>query len=174
MTTIVAAKGSNGVIFGSDSQVSGDLGYDTLAAPKVFKNGPYVIGVAGLLPALQAVQFADLPEPEEGLGNYDRFVRTVLIPAIRKMEDTEGLEHGKSIYLMSFCDQIYIVSGENYFLNSTHSFNAIGSGGQYARAYLIGLNRSVYTEEDVLDSLRVAAGVDNKSSGPFHIQKATK
>lgn len=174
MTTIVAAKGRNGVIFGSDSQVSGDLGFDTLAGPKVFRNGSYVIGVAGFLPALQAIQFTDLPEPQEGLSNYDRFVRTVLIPAVRKMEDDEGLKHGKSAYLVSFCDQIYILNGDNFFLNSRHSFNAIGSGGQYARAYLLGLGKDVYTEEDVLQALRVAAGVDQNSSGPFHIQKATK
>lgn len=174
MTTIVAAKGRNGVIFGSDSQVSGDLGYDNLAGPKVFKNGSYVIGVAGVIMALQAIQFADLPEPEEGLENYDRFVKTTLIPAIQDMEYKEGLEHGKSVYLMSFCNQIYIVNGDNYFLNSRHAFNAIGSGGMYARAYLLGLDKDEYTEEDVLKALKVAAGVDNKSSGPFHIQKATK
>lgn len=173
MTTIVAAKGSNGVIFGSDSQVSGAGMFDSLANSKIVENGAFTIGVAGILPALQAIQFARLPQPRRG-GDYDRFVKTTLLPAIRQLEETESLEHGSSMYLISFYGQIYIVNGNNYYLNSRHAFNAIGSGGQYARAYLLGLGKDVFTESDVLQALTAAAGVDSNSSGPFHVKKATK
>lgn len=173
MTTIVAARGSNGVIFGSDSQVSGAGMYDSLANSKIVKNGTYTIGVAGILPALQAIQFARLPQPKRGV-EYDRFVKTTLLPAVQELEKKEGLKPGSSMYLFSFYDQIYILNGANYFLNSRHAFNAIGSGGQYARAYLLGLGKDVFTENDVLQALTAAAGVDSNSSGPFYVQKATK
>lgn len=174
MTTIVAAKGRHGIIFGSDSQVSGGSMFDNVARAKVVKNGAYTIGVAGVIIALQSVEFAELPQPKRGESNYDRFVKTTLLPAIAEMEDKEGLEHGQSMYLFSFYGQIYLVNGLNYFLNSRYTFNAIGSGGQYARAYLLGLDKSVFTENDVLQALKAAAGVDSNSSGPFHLTKATK
>lgn len=174
MTTIVAAKGRHGVIFGSDSQVSGGAIFDNVARPKIITNGAYTIGVAGVIVALQSVEFAELPQPKRGETNYDRFVKTTLLPAITEMEDKEGLEHGQSMYLFSFYGQIYLVNGLNYFLNSRHAFNAIGSGGQFARAYLLGLGKTVFTENDVLQALKAAAGVDSNSSGPFHVMRATK
>lgn len=173
MTTVVAVQNKDGLIFGCDSQVSGHY-YDNLKSPKVAQNGPYTIGVAGFLGALQAIHFADLPTPPKGLVNYDRFVKTVLIPAVRAVEEAEDIERGKSSYLFGFHGELYHVSTDGVFLNSANNFLAIGSGSIYARGYLLAVADVAvngFAERDVEFALQAAARNDPWTSGPFHIKK---
>ena len=80
MTTVVAVQGHDGLIFGSDSQLSSETKFDNLFSGKIVENDIFTIGVAGQITAIQAVQFADLPVPPKTPPTYARFVKTSLLP----------------------------------------------------------------------------------------------
>ena len=65
MTCIAAAIDEKEMVVGGDSAGVGGWGLDLRADPKVFRNGPLVIGGAGSFRMLQLLQF-ELSVPKKG------------------------------------------------------------------------------------------------------------
>lgn len=172
MTTVIAARGRRGVIFGSDSQVSTQWTKHQLDHSKILQTGPYTIGFAGDARAFLALKVATLPKPEKKLENYGSFVLNELLPALRKSEENQTLKEGSAYYLVSFFGNVYQLNTKHGDISLGASHSEIGSGSGYAGAYLSGLGKRHFTQEDVLGALKTAASTDLYTAGPFHIVKA--
>lgn len=176
MTTIIAVRNRNSVIMGSDSQATGHTGLTNMETPKVFTNGEYTIGVAGYINALQAVKFENLPAIPADLADPERFVKTVLIPAIKQMEIREEVEIGASQYVVSFRGHIFVLSALGYYLNAHYGVLSIGSGSMFAKGYLAGCVKTNggYTQDDVYQALASAGVNDPYTSAPYFVTEVRR
>lgn len=75
MTTIVAVERQTGVTFASDSRVTSSVKSDGWVEKVVTNNG-VTFGTAGMLRAVQILQYASLPTlpsgPAEAMDRYDK------------------------------------------------------------------------------------------------------
>jgi len=165
MTTVIAVKTRNGIIFGSDSQVTAGLRKATLAEGKFFSNGALTVGSAGAVSVIQKFQHGDVPQPEgEDAAQY---VARTLIPYLQNLEAGLGAE-GYSSFLVAVGGRLFEVHPQECYLETTGA-QAIGSGANYALGYLRSINGNI-TERDVTAALKAAAAVDAGTSGPFHVR----
>lgn len=174
MTTVIAAQSRRGIIFGSDSQVSTQWTKHQLDHSKILQTGAYTIGFAGDARAFLALKVATLPKPTKGAASYDAFVLNDLLPALRKSEEAQTLKEGLGYYLVSFFGKVYQLNTKHGDVSLGASHSEIGSGSGYAGAYLAGLDKRYFNQEDVIGALKTAASTDLYTAGPFHIVKAYK
>lgn len=171
MTTIIAVETKNGVIMGSDSQMTGGSAKTSLADGKIFRNGGYTIAVCGLARAIQAFKYADLPEITSG-EDLDRFMSTTFVDSVDSIYREAGLEPGSGEILVAYKGRVFHYRADMTVLRDAQGIYTTGSGGNWARAYLTGLDK--ITARGVESALEVAAKNDVFSSGPFHIIELTR
>lgn len=171
MTTIIAVETKNGVIMGSDSQMTGGGAKTSLADGKVFRNGGYAIAVCGRARAIQAFKYAELPELLPG-EDLDRFMSTSFVNAVAEVYESAGLEPDSGEILVAYKGRVFHYRADMTVLRDATGIYTTGSGGDWARAYLTGLDK--ITVRGVESALKVAAKNDAFSSGPFHIIELTR
>lgn len=167
MTTIVAVERADGVVFASDTRVSGGPLSDGWVN-KVVRNGPFVFGAAGYLRAIQVLKYAKLPMPPEKCGGdeVDRFVTKELVPAVREAfeefnsKDTKSYEG--SIVLCSVSDRVYELTSDGAWSRNVSGVYAIGSGAKYA---LGALEAGAGPRE----AIRIASVYDSGTNSDVHI-----
>jgi ATP-dependent protease HslVU (ClpYQ) peptidase subunit len=128
-----------GVTIGFDSRVSVGYTYSDLEADKVFANNGIVFGVAGAVLDAQIMQYADLPNPEDGGWDTDKWVTNELVPALMDAMDNRGaLERyaGKiesnSHSLIVVRRRVYELFAGGAWIRRVSGKYAIGSGSQFA------------------------------------------
>lgn len=170
MTTIIAVETKNGVIMGCDSQMTGS-GKSTLAEGKILRNGDYAISVCGRARAIQQFRYADLPVPTAG-EDVDRFMATTFVEALQGVFADAGLVEGENEILVAYKGRVYHFHADLTMLRDASGIYTSGSGGNWARAYLSGLDE--ITAKGVESALKVAAKNDPFSAGPFHVIELTR
>jgi ATP-dependent protease HslVU (ClpYQ) peptidase subunit len=106
---------------------------------KVFKNGEYLIGVAGSWRVMQVIRFANLPGYRHGhmasnLPPMEPFEWTVrmFLPTLRKM----NLPETDFELLVGFRGHLFHIYGTEQVSEEIASYEACGSGAQVARGAL--------------------------------------
>lgn len=190
MTTIVAVQGPSWAVVGFDSRVTEEGGRSyTLGrgSAKVAKNGPYLLGAAGDVRAINLLAYAfNPPRPSEGLTGVrlDRFVTSKFVPALRECfedngyapkESKEQAMHGSTV-LAIVNGQIYEIDEDYAWVRDTTGIYSFGSGGDYAIGAMFAKAGDEITTMGVADvqklireSLQIAARLDIGSGPPFHI-----
>ncbi len=144
MTAIASLISGKSVWIGGDSAISHESGGQivTTAIPKVWRQGSYVLGWAGLANEGHAVQSTlDLPEPP-ARGDMDRFAHAEILKAIRLALRNAGFEDPHDLdLLVGFSGRVYSVDCCAGISRVAHEYNAIGSGGQCAMVALAALKR---------------------------------
>ncbi len=184
MTTIAAVQGPGWAVIGSDSQVSEDD--RTYCLPKTFgklvRNGPYVLGTAGDLRAINILTH-DFDPPARGKPkgvSLDRFMISQFIPRLRESFEASAYgregEHG-SVILACFGGVIYEIGQYYECIRDDDGLYAIGTGGHFALGALRVLKGETPTiaeaEHMVREALIVAASYDSKTAGPFTVMNQT-
>jgi ATP-dependent protease HslVU (ClpYQ) peptidase subunit len=177
MTTIAAVQGPGWLVIGSDSQVSADN--RTYRLPRGFgklvHNGPYVLGTAGDLRAVNILTHDfEPPVPGKIKGvSLDRFMVSRFIPKLRKTFEANAYgkegEH-ESVILACLGGVIYEIGQYYECLRDDDGLYAIGSGGHFALGALRVLRGDAPTvleaEEMVRSALLAAAACDSNTSEP--------
>lgn len=199
MTTILAVQGTGWAVVGFDSKITTDTAprATTLGAGtgKIAKNGPYLLGAAGDLRAINILAYAWKPPApgEDVVGiKLDRFITSTFVPSLRKCFEDQG-------YAVSAKDKeesaahnstvLAIINGTIYEINNDYSWArdsngvyAAGTGGDYAiGAFSVAIkqrhtgpetdgpfNSKTYQIESVRQSVRQAlhiAGTYDPNSG---------
>lgn len=195
MTTVVGIQGDGFAVVCADSRivnVSEDghtsaithLGNNT---SKVAQNGPYLLGAAGDVRALNILHHAfQPPTPPNNLKGkkLDAFITVKFVPALRECFEKQGYatperegahiaEH-ESIVLASIHGVIYVLDGDYSWCSDANSYYAIGSGADYALGALhvlmnrkkgltIQLAKTIATK-----ALASAAKYDVHTGAPYH------
>jgi ATP-dependent protease HslVU (ClpYQ) peptidase subunit len=191
VTTIVAVQGPSWAVVGFDSQVTEEGGRSyTLGrgSSKVVKNGPYLLGAAGDVRAINILAYAFTPPkpgPITGI-RLDRFVTSKFVPALRECfedhgyaakETKEQAQHGSTV-LVIINGSIYEIGEDYAWVRDTTGIYSFGSGGDYALGAMyasagerISDMNSLDTQRLIRDSLHIAARLDPGSGPPFHIMQ---
>ena len=172
MTTIVAIQYDDHCEFLSDSVVNADgRVYVHKDFKKVSENGPYLIGVAGQLVALQFIEHTWTPPALTAKDKKDlfKFVITKVVPSLRVALATENLFTEKSktaddetLYsiLLAINGTVFEIDQELSVAVRGDGLYAIGSGGSYALGAL-----SVGATID--QAMEAAAKNDSNTGAPF-------
>lgn len=176
MTCISGLVHKGKVWMGGDS--AGVSGYfvHPVKAPKVFRNGPFLIGVCGSFRVLQLLRYAFRPPEIE--ADLDRYMVTTWVDAVRacfkaggheaKYEGTDS-HHGP--FLVGIRGRIFDVQADFQVTESANPFSVVGCGRDYALG-------SLHTTEGrnprdrVLISLQAAERFSGGVIGPFVVESA--
>ena len=178
MTTIVAVQYTDHVIMASDSRVVGDnRPFHHVDMTKIVDGGRYLIGVAGDMAALQAIEHRwVIPLPGVRYSHsLLKFAITKIAPSLRafveeaKLFTDKQIEDDETLFsVLLAIDGTLLEIDDSYSVSMRDDgFHAIGSGGDYAiGALLMGA--------DVGKALEIAALSDINTSAPFIFHKQSK
>lgn len=196
MTTIIAYQADNCAVISVDSRVSSmdDGGFASQittigeGSSKVAKNGPYLLGAAGDMRAINILHHAFTPPaPTPGLSGkrLDQFITTKFIPALRECFEKQGYaaperddsahiaEHGSTI-LVVINGTIYVIDGDYSWTSDVNRVYALGTGSAYALgsmyALISGKKQPTPTQIKTmsLKALSIAAKFDPYTGSPFY------
>lgn len=170
MTTVIAIQHPNGVTMVADSQInSNGQPYFHPDMVKIVIKGKYLIGVAGRVVALQAIQNSWTPPP---LGAHKdsiyNFIITKVIPSLKTFVDDAKIfsdkERDDDADLFSI---LIAIKGELFEIDQDYSIArredgvyAIGSGAGYALGALL-------AGATDMEAMKIAASLDVNTSEPF-------
>ena len=194
MTTIIGLQGDGFSVMCTDSRilsVDGDgfsTNIQTLPSnmSKIANVGPYLIGVAGDVRAINLISHAFVPpQPTPAMRGkkLDEFITVKFIPALRECFDINGYstpskdashiaEHG-SVLLLSINRTIYQIDNDYAWATDSSGIYAIGSGAAYAMGALSILCPKVPTitqaKRYVVKALATACKYDPHSGHPYSV-----
>jgi ATP-dependent protease HslVU (ClpYQ) peptidase subunit len=182
VTTIAAIQGKSWAVVGYDSRITEESRLFTLSkdAGKVVRNGPYLLGAAGDLRAINLLSHnlrPPLPSEEDVGVKLDKFISIKFIPALKKCFDEaqygeKGEQDSTIIVVIRGC--VYEV-GSNYdWCQDTSGLYALGTGGHYALGAMSyaarGKNLSLQEAKTaVRNSITIASRYDPSTGGPVHV-----
>lgn len=140
MTTIAAIQGDGWAVVGYDSRVTEDNRVFTLPkdAGKVVKNGPYILGAAGDMRAVNLLAHTfkpPAPAPSDHGTKLDKFISSKFVPALKAcFDEAQYGEKGEqdSSILVVVHGRIYEIGSGYDWCHDSEAIYALGSGGAYA------------------------------------------
>lgn len=178
MTCIVGLVHAGTVIIGGDS--AGVEGWNVTVRhdPKVFRNGPYLIGYTSSFRMGQLLRFRlGVETQHEDVDDFE-FMATVFVDAVRscfreygmlKMES--NVESGGT-FLVGYKGAIYTVYDDFQIGVSAHGFDSVGCGSSYALGSLAS-TKKLSPRDRVQKALAVAEQFSIGVRGPFLIEELT-
>lgn len=184
MTAIagIADRKTGRVWLGADSLASGAYDAYNLAAPKVFRSGPCLIGVAGSPRVAQIIQYhigvRGVPSTKEAL----KFMVTAFVPQLRETLATHGAKLRKdeveeiadgSWALVGLSGRIFAICSDFQVVERAEGLGAIGCGMQYLLGSLHETEgRKISPRQRIRKALSCAELYSNGVRGPFTILSA--
>lgn len=195
MTTIVAIQGDGFAVVAADSRIV-SMSEDGVASPishlgsnlsKVSQNGPYLLGAAGDVRAINILHHAFTPPtPPNNLKGkkLDAFITNKFIPSLREAFEKQGYatperegahiaEHD-SVVLVVIHGVIYVIDGDYSWSSDSNGYYALGSGGDYALGALhVLLNKKKSLDIPAAKAaatkvISAAAKFDIHTGAPYH------
>ena len=158
-----------GVTIGYDSRTSVGQSYFEKEGEKVFVNNGMIFGVAGAVLDGQIIRYADLPNPEDGGWDTDKWVTNELIPAMFDALSDRSASEFYSGKVESNSHTLAVVRGRVYQIYTGGSWNrrtdqryAIGSGSPY----VIG---ALAARVSVREALEIAAQHDKGTGNRLRV-----
>lgn len=183
MTTIAAIQGDGWAVVGFDSQITEDSRVFLLpnSNGKVAQNGPYILGAAGDLRAINLLHHSfrpPTPSPAERGVKLDKFISTKFVPALKACFDEaqygEKGSHESSI-LAVVNGTVYEIGANYDWCHDQRGIYAVGTGAAYALGALYQSNdarkrKSLTSARTNLKSaLSISSLLDVNTGGTIHI-----
>lgn len=194
MTTVLAFQGDGWAAVGFDSLVSDESGRTFLlgqGSSKVAKNGPYLLGAAGDVRAINILAHAFTPpKPGNIVGaRLDRFITSKFVPELRSCfedhgyaarEAKERATHG-SVVLAIVNGVIYEIDEDYSWVRDASGVYAAGTGGDFAMGAFFSMlsdQQSADVQLDkakkmIKDAIAISIRLDSGSGGSVHIMHQT-
>lgn len=163
MTTIIAVETPQGIIFGSDSQIT-TQGKEVLDGPKFFQKGDVIFGSAGRLRLMQELRYGK--RVPRVTGDPTNYVHRKLLPFIADAMERADLAWENEL-IVAVKGSAYKIGIDNTVIRSPKGVYVIGSGSPWATAYLSQFED--FTEDIIVKALRTAAEHDPYTSAPFYV-----
>ena len=174
MTCIVGVVEGDSVYIGADSAAVGGSLIRALKRPKVFRNGPFVIGFTSSFRMGQLLEYAlEVPEQEEGMPDEEYMV-TIFVEAVRKCLKEYGflkIDSGQEevgAFLVGYRDGLYCMAEDLQILQTLDGMAACGSAHQFALAVIYDRRNST-TRERIQRALEAAAYFSTDVVEPFGV-----
>jgi ATP-dependent protease HslVU (ClpYQ) peptidase subunit len=183
MTTIAAYQGSTWAVVAYDSKVTEDSRVFTLPreSGKVFQRGPYILGAAGDMRAVNLLAHTFKP-PSPAVQDLqpaalDRFMSTKFIPSLKAcFEEANYSEKGEqdSTVLAIVNGKVYEIGSNYEWCHDVTGLYALGSGSAYALGAMHALKDSmrggiVNARTIVKEAVLIASRLDSDSGEPVYV-----
>lgn len=180
MTCIVGIESNGTVIIGGDS--AGTSGFDVMmrSDPKVFHNGPFLIGYTSSFRMGQLLRFRlSVPEQHADVDDFE-FMATEFIDAVRHCFGEYGYRKAENevqeggTFLVGYRGKLYQVEGDFQVGIPLVGFAAVGCGESYA---LGSMATSAFALDNLTPRERVELALDTAVQfsagvrGPFVIEE---
>lgn len=145
MTCIVGLVDTpSGVVYmGGDSAATGGWDLTVRRSPKVFRNGPMLMGVTGYARMAQILQYAFTPPAMPDGQSVDAYMAKTFIDALREAFKTNGYakkeseqERTDSVLIVGFRQRLFAVSSNYQVEDSIHNYLAVGSADAIAHGVM--------------------------------------
>jgi ATP-dependent protease HslVU (ClpYQ) peptidase subunit len=178
MTAIVGLVHEGRVWIGGDSAGSDGWVSTARSAPKVFANGPLIIGYTSSFRMGQILRHS-LVVPDRGDADLEQWMCTAFVDAVRKALKDGGYASKKDetesagCFLVGINGRLFEVQSDYQVAEQLEPWTATGSGEQLAvaslwtSAHVVGLRDQ--PEARVRLALQAAASYCTTVRGPFHI-----
>lgn len=162
--TVIASIVADGTIWmASDQQSSGHvkLIHESL---KVFRNGEFLIGVAGIVRIANLLRHSFEPPKRHPDTDIEKFMATDFVNAMRlclqsggQLENTKGVESAWHSIVIGYQGRIFIVDCDFAVVTSNVPWMATGSGSEVALGSLWATSTLEWTPERRLENAVQAA-----------------
>lgn len=178
MTAIAAITDGKKTWMGADSCGSnGWLSRWDIREPKIFRNGPFLIGVAGSCRVSQLVQYS-LSLPDDPRDDPRKFMVAQFVPNIRELLGTgaakkslNGIDEVNSLLMVAFRCHIFVMHSDFDIMERRESFDAIGSGQDFCLGSLhTTQTMKMPPDKRITAALECAAAFNAGVRGPFQIE----
>lgn len=178
MTAIVGLVEQGKVWIGGDSAATSGWALTVRRDPKVFRVGPYLIGLSGSPRQAQLLRFSLSVPDQDPRHSDEQHMMTTFIGAVRQTLKDGGYtkiessrEETDSAFLVGYRGALYCVYGDFQVEQSVESFNACGCGLELARGSLFTTrDLNLGARERVEVALRAAEAFSAGVRGPFVIE----
>lgn len=183
MTAIVGVVQDGAAWMGGDNLgVNGYFNAWNRAEPKVFRTGPFMVGVAGSPRVKQLIQHKLVLSDDPRVQDATRFMVVDFVDQLRKIlgdngsksrdrEETDGVA-GYSQAMVAFRGRLFVVQSDFQICERAEGYDAIGCGGDFAIGSLFETQGTKINPRDrVLRALKCAEVFSAGVRGPFTILK---
>jgi ATP-dependent protease HslVU (ClpYQ) peptidase subunit len=140
MTVIIALKKDNKIYLGADSALVDNWTVTQTKQPKIFKLGEFLIGVAGYPRTAQLIQYQLMIKPQTEHQSDFSYLCTDFVNSVKSLlvdnDNVKNLDGSKQIdesdLLFGYRNNIYAMDTNFQIIQTTDSYNAIGSGQEIA------------------------------------------
>jgi hypothetical protein len=170
MTTVIAIQYDDRVEMISDSQInSSGKPYFHEDMVKIFERNKYLIGVAGRVVALQAIQNSWNPPALSAnyKGSIYNFIITKIVPSLKMFIDESKMFSDKEKEDGDLFSILIVIKGEVFEIDEDYSvarrsdgIYAIGSGADFALGALM-------SGASMQEAIEIAASLDVNTHAPF-------
>lgn len=176
MTCIIGIKTADRIYLGGDSCISSDNLLQTIADPKVWKKGTFVLGSAGSLRVLQIIKYK-MKIPPINQREPTEYMVTTFVDAMRKAlkeaggaggAKEENKEEQDNSFLVAFKGRMFEIDGAYAICEVVDEYIAIGSGTDYALGALYA-TKGEDPEVRIKKALEAASYYADGVRPPFHI-----
>lgn len=176
MTCIVAIKSNKKIYMGCDSAGT-DSQFNLIVRkdPKIFFNGPFLIGYCDSFRMGQILQHKFKP-PQQKRGTSDfEFMTTVFIDEVRKCFKDNGFSHIEDneeiggTFLVAYKGEIYCVEEDYQVGVHVFPFNATGAGQEIALGSLFSTyqSKTLSPEQKLTIALKASEQFNASVRSPF-------
>lgn len=176
MTCIVAVETPAGVWMGGDRAVSGTWTSQVKATPKVWTNGPLLIGTCGSVRLPQILRYGMTPPLDALTWDVDRWVAIDFVRAVRAAFAEHGFDRVRDgiasggLFLLAVRGRLYEIQSDYSFIRHDHGEHAIGSGEDHAFGSLHSTREWDDPRVRITAALEAAAEHVMSVAGPFDIE----
>lgn len=170
MTTVIAIQHQDGVEMIADSQInSAGQPYFHSDMVKIVERGKYLIGVAGRVVALQAIQNSWNPPAltASHKGSIYNFIITKVVPSLKSFIDDSKIFSDKEKEDGDLFSILIVIKGEVFEIDQDYAVArradgvyAIGSGSDYALGAMM-------AGASGIEAITIAESLDVNTSSPF-------
>lgn len=179
MTAIAALLHDGKIYMGGDSagvNVDG-LALHVRKDPKVFINGPFIMGFTTSFRMGQLLRFSFTPPDHPGKMSIDRFMNTVFVDAVRKCLKKGGyakvhsnVESGGT-FLIGYMGKLYVMYDDYQIGISAANYESVGCGGDLCRGSLHATEGTdIEPKKRIKMALQAAEAFSGGVRGPFTIK----
>jgi len=174
MTCVIGLIHGSRIYMGSDSAAVGNRFIRTTNLPKIFRNGPFLIGYCGSFRMGQVLEHSlRIPRQKEDQSDI-AFMINVFIENVRnclKEKGVASIEQRKETgghFMVGYKGRLYSINSDFHVGDMLDGFDCIGSGAPIALGAMKALEKT-RPKQRIEKSLEVAAYYSADVTGPFHV-----
>jgi ATP-dependent protease HslVU (ClpYQ) peptidase subunit len=173
MTCIAGVVHNGEVWIGGDSLGSGGDFCSNRNEDKVFRVGPYLIGMIGSFRTAQVIRYQFNPSYITKDGDIDvfEFMVTKFVAEMKALINANSCSMNG--FLVGYKGRLFRIEPDYQVFESNHPYNAYGSGSPYAfGALYVNQKSNLSPHERITEALKAAEEYCPTVRGPFTIERA--